>query len=75
LKKKKPEVTPEKVVIYLPSNFTSQQRKEYELEDLGAMDDALERLRECLAEKSLRFRTRLDLQKVKEDDKGMGLNS
>ena len=26
-----PEITPEKVVLYLPSNFTLQQRKEYGL--------------------------------------------
>ena len=61
-----PEVTPEKVVLYLPSNFTHQQRKEYGLQELGTMEhelregqanDSLERLRECLAEKSLRFRT------------------
>jgi len=66
VEEEEPEVTPEKVVLYLPSNFTSQQRKEYGLEGLGAMEyeiregqanDALERLRECLAEKSLRFRT------------------
>lgn len=61
-----PEVTPEKILLYLPSNFTSQQRKEYGLQELGTMEhelregqanDSLERLRECLAEKSLRFRT------------------
>ena len=61
-----PEVTPERVVLYLPSNFTCQQREEYGLQRLGKMEyelregqanDSLERLRECLAEKSLRFRT------------------
>jgi hypothetical protein len=61
-----PEVTPERVVLYLPSNFTHQQRSEYGLQELGKMEyelregqanDSLERLRECLAEKSLRFRT------------------
>jgi hypothetical protein len=60
------EVTPEKVMLYLPSNFTLQQRKGYGLQELGKMEyelregqanDSLERLRECLAEKSLRFRT------------------
>ena len=60
-----PEVTPERVVLYLPSHFTPQQRNEYGLQDLGKMEhdlrigqanDSLERLRECLAEKSLRFR-------------------
>ena len=60
-----PEMTPEKVVLHLPSNFTLQQRKEYGLEMLGNIEyelregqanDSLERLRECLAEKSLRFR-------------------
>ena len=65
LEEEEPEVTPEKVVLYLPSNFTSQQRKEYGIQGLGKMEyelrngqanDALERLRECLAEKSLRFR-------------------
>ena len=61
-----PEVTPERVVLYLPSNFTHQQREEYGLQKLGKMEyqlregqanDSLERLRECLAEKALRFRT------------------
>jgi hypothetical protein len=61
-----PEVTPEQMVLYLPSSFTLQERKEYGIENLGTMEyelregqanDALERLRECLAEKSLRFRT------------------
>jgi hypothetical protein len=61
-----PEVTPEKVVLNLPSNFTEQQRREYGLRELGNMEyelregqanDSLEKLRECLAEKSLRFRT------------------
>ena len=60
-----PEMTPEQVVLHLPSNFTLEQRKEYGLGMLGNMEyelregqanDSLERLRECLAEKSLRFR-------------------
>ena len=54
-------------VLYLPSNFTHQQRKEYGLQELGTMEYELrvrqiihlERLRECLAEKSLRFRTKV----------------
>ena len=67
-----PEVTPEKVVLYLPSNFTFQQRKEYGMQGLGDMEfelregqanDSLERLRECLAEKSLRFRKEVRLAK------------
>jgi len=62
------EVTPEKVVLYLPSNFTSKQRKEYGLQQLadaeyelreGQANDSLDRLRECLAEKSLKFRREL----------------
>ena len=65
VEEEEPEVTPEKVVLHLPSNFTLQQRKEYGLQELGSMEyelregqanDSLERLRECLAEKSLRFR-------------------
>ena len=61
-----PEVTPEKVILYLPSNLTSKQRRENHLQELGQMEyelregqanDALERLKECLAEKSMRFRT------------------
>ena len=68
VEEEEPEVTPERVVLYLPSNFTLQQRKEYGLQGLGNMEyelregqanDSLERLRECLAEKSLRFRTEL----------------
>ena len=60
-----PEVTPERAALYLPSGFTLQQRKEYGLQKLGNMEyeiregqanDSLEKLRECLAEKSLRFR-------------------
>jgi len=66
VEEEEPEVTPERVVLYLPSNFTLQQRKEYGLQEIGDMEyelrvgqanDSLERLRECLAEKSLRFRT------------------
>ena len=68
VEEEEPEVTPEKVVLYLPSHFTLQQRKEYGLQGLGNMEyelregqanDSLERLRECLAEKSLRFRKEL----------------
>jgi hypothetical protein len=66
MEEEEPEVPAEKVVLYLPSNFTLQQRKEHGLWELGNMEyelregqanDSLERLRECLAEKSLRFRT------------------
>lgn len=68
VEEEEPEVTPEKVVLYLPSSFTLQQRKKYGLQELGSIEyelregqanDSLERLRECLAEKSLRFRTEL----------------
>ena len=61
-----PEVTPENVMLYLPSNFQPHQRKDLGWHELGKMElqlregqanDSLERLRECLAEKSLRFRT------------------
>jgi len=63
-----PEITPENLMLYLPSNFRSYQRKELGWQELGNMElqlregqanDSLERLRECLAEKSLRFRTQL----------------
>ena len=66
LEEEEPEVTSEKVMLYLPSNFSLQQRSEYGLQELGNLEyelregqanDSLERLRECLAEKSLRFRT------------------
>jgi hypothetical protein len=66
LEEEEPEVTSEKVMLYLPSNFSLQQRREYGLQELGNLEyelregqanDSLERLRECLAEKSLRFRT------------------
>jgi hypothetical protein len=65
VEEEEPDITPEKVVLHLPSNLTSQQRKEYEWQELGDTEyelregqanDSLERLRECLAEKSLRFR-------------------
>ena len=65
MEEEEPEVTSEKVMLYLPSKFTLQQRKEYGLQGLGEMEyelregqanDSLESLRECLAEKSLRFR-------------------
>jgi hypothetical protein len=61
-----PEVTPEDVALYLPSSFKSYQRKGLGWQELGNMElqlregqanDSLERLRECLAEKSLWFRT------------------
>jgi len=65
VEEEEPEVTPENVMLYLPSNFTLQQREEYGLQGPGNAEyelregqanDSLERLRECLAEKSLRFR-------------------
>ena len=68
MEEEEPEVTPERAMLYLPSNFTLQQRKEYGLQALGNLEyklregqanDSLERLRECLAEKSLRFRTEI----------------
>jgi hypothetical protein len=68
MEEEEPEITPEGIVLYLPSNFTLQQRKEYGLQELanleyelreGQANDSLERLRECLAEKSLRFRTQI----------------
>ena len=61
-----PEITPEKLPLYLPSTFTANQRTSLGWEELGNMElqlregqanDQLERLRECLAEKSLKFRT------------------
>ena len=61
-----PEITPENIPLYLPSTFTVDQRKSLGLQELGNMElqlregqanDQLEKLRECLAEKSLRFRT------------------
>ena len=63
-----PEVTPENVTLYLPSSFKPHQRKDLGLQELGNMElqlregqanDSLEMLRECLAEKSLRFRKEL----------------
>jgi hypothetical protein len=72
VEEEEPEVTAEKMVLYLPSNFTLQERKEYGLQGLGNMEyelregqanDSLERLRECLAEKSLRFRKEVRLAK------------
>jgi len=60
-----PEVTPENVTLYLPSSFKPYQRKDLGWQEMGNMElqlregqanDALERLRECLAEKSLQFR-------------------
>ena len=61
-----PEITPEKAPLYLPSTLALSQRKSLGLQELGNMElqlregqanDLLERLRECLAEKSLKFRT------------------
>ena len=61
-----PEVTPEIIPLYLPSAFTASQRKSLGWQELGKTElqlregqanDLLERLRECLAEKSLRVRT------------------
>ena len=61
-----PEITPENIPLHLPSSFTAIQRKSLGWEELGKMElqlregqvnDLLEKLRECLAEKSLRFRT------------------
>ena len=61
-----PEITPENMQLYLPSTFTASQRKSLDWQNLGSMElqlrqgqanDLLERLRECLAEKSLKFRT------------------
>jgi hypothetical protein len=61
-----PEITPENIPLHLPSTFTASQRKSLGWQELGKMElqlregqanDALERLRECLAEKSLKFRT------------------
>ena len=72
VEEEEPEATPERVVLYLPSNCTLQQRKEYGLQELGNTEyelrvgqanDSLERLRECLAEKSLRFRKGVRLAK------------
>jgi len=72
VEEEEPEVTPERVVLYLPSHFTLQQRKEYGLQVLGKMEyelregqanDSLQRLRECLAEKSLKFRKEVRLAK------------
>ena len=63
-----PEVTPENATLYLPSNFGFSQRRNLGWEELGNMElqlregqanDSLEKLRECLAEKSLRFRKEL----------------
>jgi len=56
------------VILYLPSNFKLHQRKDLGWQELGNMElqlregqanDSLEKLRECLAEKSLRFRKQL----------------
>jgi hypothetical protein len=61
-----PEITPENIPLHLPSTFTAMQRKGLGWQELGNMElqlregqanDLLERLRECLAEKSLKFRT------------------
>jgi hypothetical protein len=61
-----PEIIPENSPLYLPSTFTASQREDLGWQELGNMElqlregqanDLLERLRECLAEKSLKFRT------------------
>ena len=61
-----PEIAPENIPLCLPSDFTANQRKILDWQELGSMEsqlregqanDLLEQLRECLAEKSLRFRT------------------
>ena len=63
-----PEVTPENATLYLPSSLKLYQRKDLGWQELGNMElqlregqgnDLLKRLRECLAEKSLRFRKEL----------------
>jgi len=63
-----PEVTPENITLYLPSNFKPHERKNLGWQEFGDMElqlregqanDLLEKLRECLAEKSLRFRKEL----------------
>jgi len=68
VEEEEPETTPENVILYLPSNFKLHQRKDLGWEGLGDMElqlregqanDSLEKLRECLAEKSLRFRKQL----------------
>lgn len=68
VEEEEPETTPENVILYLPSNFKLHQRKALGWEGLGDMElqlregqanDSLEKLRECLAEKSLRFRKQL----------------
>jgi len=65
IEEEEPEVTPENTTLYLPSNFKLYQRKDLGWQEMGNMElqlregqanDALEKLRECLAEKSLRFR-------------------
>ena len=65
-REEEPEITPENIPLYLPSTFTASQRKSLGWQELGNMElqlregqanDLLERLRECLAEKSLKFRT------------------
>ena len=38
VEEEEPEITPEEVILYLPSNFTLQQRKEYGLQRLGKME-------------------------------------
>ena len=72
IREEEPEVTPENITLYLPSNFTFHQRKSLGWQELGNMElqlregqanDSLERLRECLAEKSFRFRTEVRLAK------------
>ena len=61
-----PEITAENIPLYLPSTLTASQRKSLGWQELGNMElqlregqanDLLQKLRECLAEKSLKFRT------------------
>lgn len=67
------EVTPEKVVLLLPSNITSECRGMMGLEALsnqeaelrvGQMNDTLQRLRIALGEKSLTFRAKVSHYQV-----------
>ena len=71
-REEEPEVTSENVTLYLPSNFKLHERKNLGWQEFGNMElqlregqanDSLEKLRECLAEKSLWFRKELRLAK------------
>ena len=68
IREEEPEMTPENIPLYLPSTFTASQRNSLGWQKPGKMElqlregqanDLLEKLRECLAEKSLRFRTQV----------------